>query len=268
MTTEPTGNEQEITRIARSDDSLRIKIGQWIVLFALGTIGLLGLAAFGTIALISKSGTHNNESFNQVKDILGLLLPVLGTWVGTVLAFYFSKENFVAAAQQTSNLVRQLTPEQKLEVIPVEQVMLLIASPQTLKLTLSKKEEEIKLKTDILDTLLPEGSKNRLPCIDPEGKIRYILHRSLIEGFISKQALSGGSNLADLTLKDLLASDQILGIATAFGTVGQTAKLNAVKALMDGNSLCSDVFVTVDGTKNGKAIGWITNVIVAENSKI
>lgn len=146
--------------------------------------------------------------------------------------------------------------------------MLLMTSPQTVKLTLNKKEEEIKLKADILDVLLPEGAKNRLPCVDPEGKIKYIIHRSIIEGFISKQAFSGGTNLVDVTLKDLLASDQIQRIATAFGTVGQTAKLNAVKALMDGNPECSDVFVTVDGTKNGKAVGWITNVILAENSKV
>ena len=106
MTTESTSNDQESTRIARADDYERAKIGRRIVYFALTVLGLLGLAAIGA-ASFSK-----NESFGQVKDILGMLLPVLGTWVGTVLAFYFSKENFIAAAQQTSNLVRQLTPEQ------------------------------------------------------------------------------------------------------------------------------------------------------------
>lgn len=271
MATEKPDNSQGTTTIAKADDYERARIGKLIVLFAIATIGLLGLAAFWATYLMSQKETSDNatkEVFTQIKDILAILLPVLGTWVGTVLAFYFSKENFLAASQQASSLVRQLTPDQKLEAIPVEQVMHLIASPQVIKLTLNKKEEDINLKTDILDTLLPEGSKNRLPCIDPEGRIKYILHRSLIEGFISKQALSGNSNLAVLTLKDLLASDQVQHIATAFGTVGQTAKLNAVKALMDGNPLCSDVFVTVDGTKNGKAVGWITNVIVIENSKV
>lgn len=110
MTTEtPGGNDQENIRIAAADANERAKIGRNIVYFALVVIGLLGL-----VAIVTASFAQVKEGrFEYVKDILGMLLPVLGTWVGTVLAFYFSKENFVAAAQQTSNLVRQLTPEQK-----------------------------------------------------------------------------------------------------------------------------------------------------------
>ncbi|ARO88259.1 hypothetical protein EBAPG3_010970 [Nitrosospira lacus] len=263
MTTETPDNDQENER-TRADANERAKIGKNIVYFALSVIGILGFVSI----LAASFGTAGEKSFTQVKDILGILLPVLGTWVGTVLAFYFSKENFIAAAQQTSNLVRQLTPDQKLQAIPVEEAMISITAPTTVKLTLNKKEEEIKLKADILDALLPEGGKNRLPCVDPEGKIKYVIHRSIIEGYISKQAFSGSVNLADLTLKDMLAVNQIQRIATAFGAVGQNAKLNAVKTLMDGNPECSDVFVTVDGTKNGNAVGWITNIILTEKCKV
>lgn len=264
MTTEAPDNDQENARTTRADTNERAKIGRNIVYFALSVIGILGL----TSILAASFGNAGEKSFEQVKDILGILLPVLGTWVGTVLAFYFSRENFIAAAQQTSNLVRQLTPDQKLQAIAVEEAMISITAPTTVKLTLNKKEEEIKLKADILDTLLPEGGKNRLPCVDPEGKIKYVIHRSIIEGYISKQAFSGSANLADLTLKDMLAVNQIQRIATAFGAVGQNAKLNAVKTLMDGNPECSDVFVTMDGTKSGTAVGWITNIILTEKCKV
>lgn len=57
-------------------------------------------------------------------------------------------------------------------------------------------------------------------------------------------------------------------VAAAFGTVGKTSKLIAVKQQIDRNRYCSDVFVTEDGTKNSKAVGWITNVIVAEKAKL
>lgn len=242
----------------------RAKIGREIILWALGAITLLGTFALGASAYSSS----NTAAFGQIKDILGMLLPVLGTWVGTVLAFYFSKENFVAAAEQTNALVRQLTPDQKLQAIPVDQTMISMESSDTVKFVLSKKEEEVKLKADILDPLLPEGAKNRLPCVDPDGKVKYVFHRSIIEGFISKQALSGATNLTDLTLKDLLASDQVKRITTAFGVVGKSANLSAVKSLIDGSPDCADVFVTIDGTKSSKAIGWITNVILAEKSKV
>ena len=56
--------------------------------------------------------------------------------------------------------------------------------------------------------------------------------------------------------------------ATAFGAVNKTAKLITVKNQIDGSPDCSYVFVTEDGTKNSQAIGWITNVIVAEKSKL
>lgn len=172
---------------AAANTNTRDKIGEKIVYFALSVVGILGV-----VAIIAASfAPAGSGSFVQIKDIFGMLLPVLGTWVGTVLAFYFSKENFIAAAQQTSDLVRQLTPDQKLQAIPVDQVMISMDSPQTVKLILNKPEDGIKLKVDILDVLLPEGAKNRLPCVDPDGKIKYIVHRSIIEGFISRQALLG-----------------------------------------------------------------------------
>ena len=120
----------------------------------------------------------------------------------------------------------------------------------------------------MLDALLNKSGKNRLPLIDVDGKAKYLIHRSIIDKFISEKALSGTALTADLTFKDLLDSDQYKQISTAFGVVSRTAKLNAVKILIDSNPNCSDVFVTEDGTKNSKAIGWITNIILAEKSKI
>jgi hypothetical protein len=264
MADDPNKNSQGNAGAADAD--ARAKIGRNIVYFALSVVGFLGFVAI----LAAAFSPANSGSFAQIKDIFGMLLPLLGTWVGTVLAFYFSKENFVAAAQQTSELVRQLTPDQKLQSIPVEQVMISMESSQTSKFVLSKKEEEIKLKADILDPYLADG-KNRLPCVDANGIVKYVFHRSLIEGFISKKALAGGTpppDLTALTLKDLINDDQVGRIATAFGSVGKNANLGAVKALIDGSPDCADVFVTTDGAKSSKAIGWITNVILAEKSKV
>jgi hypothetical protein len=255
---------------AEQDAEARAKIGRRVVYFALVVIGVLGLVAM-LVAVLAPCGEEiakSKQRFDLVKDILMALLPVLGTWVGTVLAFYFSKDNFVAAAQQTSNLVRQLTVDQKLQAIPVVEAMIALTDPGTVKFTLSKPEENISLKADILDPVLTKEGRNRLPIVDSGGIVKYVVHRSLIDKFISETALSGTQKPADLTLKHLFDSDQYKQIATAFGTVGQDAKLNAVKTLIDGNPDCSDVFVTVDGTKNSKALGWITNVILAEKSKV
>jgi predicted transcriptional regulator len=270
MTTELSVNDQENERASREDAEARAKIGRRVVYFALCVIGILGLAAIA-VAIYAPTGedaAKSKQRFDLVKDILTALLPVLGTWVGTVLAFYFSKDNFVAAAKQTSDLVRQLTPDQKLQEIPVVEVMISMTEPGTIKLNLDKPEDKINIKADILDALLSKSGRNRLPLIDNDGKAKYVIHRSIIDKFISEQALSGAIKPIDITLKDLLGGDQYKQMFTAFGTVSKNAKLNAVKTLMDGNKDCSDVFVTEDGTKNSKALGWITNVILAEKSKV
>lgn len=270
MTIEASGNNQKNEKLSREDAKAREKIGRRVVYFALCVIGILGLAAIA-VAIFAPAGedvAKSKQRFDLVKDILTALLPVLGTWVGTVLAFYFSRDNFVAAANQTSDLVRQLTPDQKLQEIPVVEAMISLTDPGTTKLTIFKSEDKIILKSDILDALLTKSGRNRLPLIDADGKIKYVIHRSIIDKFISEQALSGAAKPVDLTLKDLLDSDQYKQISTAFGVVGINAKLNAVKTLVDVNPDCSDVFVTEDGTINSKALGWITNVILAEKSKV
>ena len=60
--------------------------------------GVLGLAV-----LIMLTATAGQES-DTAKLLLSSILPLLGTWVGTVLAYYFAKENFESAARATGRL--------------------------------------------------------------------------------------------------------------------------------------------------------------------
>lgn len=245
-----------------SDAEARGKIGRRVVYFALGAITVLGVTGIISVAF-------GKDATNGVKDILSMTLPVLGTWVGTVLAFYFSKDNFDSAAKQTSDLVRQLTLDQKLQEIPVKDVMISMTSSDTLKFLVDKSEDAINLKSEILENQFIKTGKNRLPFVDIEGKVKYIVHRSMIDKFISEKILfSDAAKASGLTLKDFLDADQYRQVAANFGTISPEAKLNAVKTLIDGNPDCSDVFVTEDGTKNGKTIGWITNVILAEKCRV
>lgn len=232
--------------------------------YALTVTALLGISAIGVAFNVSDA----EKRFSYVKDVLTIVLPLLGTWVGTVLAFYFSRENFVAAAQQSANLVRQLTPEQRLQSIPVTEVMLDMSSTTTTKLVLASPDDagKLKLKTDVVAVYLEKPKRNRLPIVDESGKVLFVIHRSFIDKFLVKCADSGDGGLDITTLKDLLAAEDMKIIFQSFATVGKDARLIAVKQAMDGNPNCSDAFVTEDGTKGSKALGWITNVIVQEKS--
>jgi hypothetical protein len=46
-----------------------------------------------------------------------MILPMIGTWVGTVLAFYFGKEQLEAATRSVTSIARELTPDEKLRSI-------------------------------------------------------------------------------------------------------------------------------------------------------
>lgn len=264
MTNSQEKNDTDCTEILA-----RAKIGKNVIYFALSIIGFLGLVTIIAVMQVSGSDTAMvDKKFNMVRDTFTMLLPVLGTWVGTVLAFYFSRENFAEAAKQTAALVKQLTPEQQLEKVSVTDAMISLEDMNTVKLVLTKPEEQIKLSDDIIVSVLNKYSKQRLPILDDKGRVKYVVHRSIIDKYITEQALSGNQSIKDCTLKDLIASDEYKNIATAFGIVGKTTTLIAVKQQMDGNPNCSDVFVTEDGTKNSKAVGWITNVIVSERAKV
>ena len=249
--------------VAESDS--RAKIGRQVTYFALTVTGVLGTIAILVAIFVSQD---LEKRFAYVKDILTILLPVLGTWVGTILAFYFSKENFAAAAQQTSDLVKQLTPDEKLQSVSAVDVMIPMKGEKTTKLILDKPDDQINLKTNIIDALFEKFARNRLPVVDPTDKIIYIIHRSFVDKFVASKLLAEPGAAASLTLKDLLADEEMKKVFVAFGVVGKNAKLITVKEKMAGNPDCSDVFITEDGTANTSALGWITNVILEENSKV
>ena len=253
----------------RAELAARANIGKNVIYFALTTVGVLGLAAILSALLIGDTITVTaDKKVALIRDTFTMLLPVLGTWVGTVLAFYFSRENFAEAAKQTANLVKQLSPEQKLEQIPVVEAMISLEDMTTAKYTLTKSEDKVKLWEDIVEGVFNKYDKNRLPILDDAGRVKYMIHRSIIDKYIAEQAIAGNANAKTLSLSDMITSDNYGQVAAAFGTVGKTTKLIAVKQQIDGNPNCSDVFVTEDGTRNSKAVGWITNVIVAEKAKL
>ncbi|MGC2782053.1 MAG: hypothetical protein WA418_41115, partial [Bradyrhizobium sp.] len=87
------------------DATYRARLGSYLVIGS--SIGVLLLS----IAIIVAAGVGGGAK--DVKDtaqiILTAVLPLLGTWVGTVLAFYYSKDNFEAASKGTLDLVRSIS---------------------------------------------------------------------------------------------------------------------------------------------------------------
>jgi hypothetical protein len=231
------------------------------------TWGLLAVAVVGVVALIVVLNGPSEQMLQGVKDILAILLPVIAAWVGTVLAFYFGRENFATASDKAAMLFSRATPEQKLQSIGVRTVMIPIEKAD--KFPLTKEDKDVLIKTDILNGHFVACKNNRVPFVDGKGCVKYLLHRSMFDRFVAESAMADPpKDLAKLTLADMVSVDPYRGFANSFVPIGPDANLRDAKAAIDSYAECSDVVVTEDGSKSGKALGFITNVIVSEKSKL
>jgi len=244
----------------------RFNMAKWVLIFGLVAVSFLGIAAI----LFSAIWGNRDEIFSNVKDILTMVLPLIGAWVGTVLAFYFSKDNFKAASDSTRELLNTFkSTEEKLKTISVADAM--IKTDAIEKLILDKDEKLIKIKADIIEGILEKDknkSFNRLPVLTDKMYPKYVIHRSLFDRYFYKM-IQANKKIDDLTLADML-SDPDFGklLSKSFGTIKVDSNLAEVKQLIDNVPECQDVFVTDSGASDSKAVGWITNVIVAKASVI
>jgi hypothetical protein len=207
------------------------------------------------------------QFFDISKYVLGVLLPVIGAWVGTVLAFYFGQVNFEAASRSAANLVRQLSPREKLQAETAGHAMMKINDVTTFKIPADKTEADITIRQLIDDGFEKDKSqpRQRLPILDAQGRGKYVLHRSTIDAFVAPIKRPPDVQESTLTLKNLIEDPKI---NNSFMPLAPDATLADAKDLLDKNPQCLDILVTQDGTKNGIVVGWITNVMVLNAATI
>jgi hypothetical protein len=255
---EPTGSPQD------GVSKFRQHLATWIVLFA--ALGVIVLA-WRIITITPADGTQQERAAQQV---LSAVLPLLGTWVGTILAFYFTRENFEAAARSVSAVARQLTPEEKLGSTPVRDAM--IAKDKMFYKNFPA--DKIPLAATLAE-LASSKKGERIPVFATNDTPAYMVHRSRVDKYLAKylgdKAASGEApNQNALTLQNILDEDPELKkeFETSWATVREDATLADAKAKMDRTPNCQDVFVTKNGTRDEAVRGWITNGIIEEHAKL
>jgi hypothetical protein len=249
-------------------DAFRNRVALYVLNSAIW--GLITLA----VLLVLSSASNAREVFNA-------LLPVFGTWVGTLLAFYFSRENFEAASKSVREMAQAVTGAEKLQSTPVKLVMIRPDRIETLPdPLLNKKDAEITL-TELINHLQHGTKRDRLPIFKDNKKVgpaERVLHRSIVEKFIAQATLQQPplKPIGELTLADLMADPQLGKVVLgSFALVKSDATLADAKNEMDKTSAalgragnCYDVFVTENGKPEETVIGWVTNDIINENAKV
>jgi len=235
-----------------------------------GTVAIF----IGAVTMISIKDGFANGKDEFFKYIIGILLPLWGTWMGTILAFYFSKENLDAANKTVRYLTDKITsPDEKLKSIKVKDVMI--------KNIISFKADDSKIDDsniyDLLNTMdgkLTEEGKplSRLPIVNNSDILKYIIHRGTFDSYLisriktdpttdlTKLTIKDMKNDNDPTLKKIMSKDMLV-------FVSEQSSLRDAQILLDKIESCKDVFVTPNGTSEEKIIGWITDTLVSRVAK-
>lgn len=233
------------------------------------------IASIGILVLVFLK-EYTADTGLKPETIFTAVVGLAGTWVGTILAFYYSKDNFEAAARSTQELVKQVQGE-KLDNIFAREVMLGLSKITYLQIEEGKTDEDYSLEY-ILNKYL--NKYNRLPVLAIDSRPRFIIYESTIDNFISKKIFKDNVDAEEvqkLNLSDL-ASDVNSGkLIRGFATVKEDESLGLVKTLMersvidpsvDENVYIGDAFVTTTGDAKSPVIGWLTDVDINKRSKV
>jgi hypothetical protein len=233
------------------------RISTW-VLIGTALLGVFGIA----LAIIYVVQGSTREARETLQFVFTALLPLWGTWIGTVLAYYFSKENFEAANKSVRELVGQLNAGDKLKSVKVTEAMMPYDKIRKKELTSDEDENTFEVRK-LYDELLE--NKIRRSLIFKDGSIVLALHKSILSEFILRTS-SGTPTLGDLK-KD---TDKDIQNAVNNGapTIRKDATMMDAKTLMDSLQGCQDIFVTETGKKTEKVLGWISNVDIFNHGKV
>ena len=252
-------NDTELSARERLAFTVVSYAGAGLALLILIIVGFAGYTAY-----MAPQDLDNSSAL--VLTVFNATLPLVGTWVGTVLAFYFTRENFTAASQQAIKLVGSLS-EEKLKSTSVEQAMLPFDSIKGARQLLSSDgEKDIKTK-DLLESLKPPV--NRVPIFGKHNDIKYILHDSMIykDAAVNDLTIKEQTGERDRTLDDMLKEKENRELFGAFSVLPTTATLADAKSKMD-NGNCRDVFVTKRGSPTETVLGWVTDRDIAINARV
>jgi CBS domain-containing protein len=244
-----------------SNDSDRESLFQNRLAIAVFTISVGGIlfAAWLATAGNPTDGVSRREVFSA-------LVPLFGTWVGTILAFYFSRQNFEAANSSLRNVVERLSPTAGTQQLLVRQVMMPLSRMTAITLQSGQTDADVPLER--LQDLFEHGF-SRIPVLNPDVSPRYVIDENLLNKIAARQKGANSSGTPASTLADLLQC-QVDGVSVAstlanFATIDPSASLSDARNAMIAASGALNVLVTQTGQKAAPVVGWLTDTDITRD---
>ncbi|HEY9151668.1 MAG TPA: hypothetical protein VIN60_02190 [Anaerolineales bacterium] len=218
-------------------------VAKWVLI-----VGAVILVALGVTAIIID---HQNTM-----TIFNIILPVVASWIGTVLAFYFGRENFESANEQVRALVQRMSPEEVNNEL-VTELMRPIYDMIFFQIPEGKDDKDVKL-SELRAKFSDKVS--RLPILDSKKAPKYMIHQSRIDNYL---APDGGGTVDD-TLDIFIAKQKEkhleFGLNQGFVVVSDQTLVAEAKRKMESPESCQDIFVTKSGKADEPLIGWVSNL--------
>jgi hypothetical protein len=258
-----------------SADELRGRLAQVVTMWAMAVIVILGIimmaiTGYHAAIVTGEEAQDARAQFIETgKYIFAAIVPVVAAWVGTVMAFYFGKENFKAATDSVSQIARQFTSQDKLGQTPVEKIGMAIGDLAPLRLAPGETNDNITLDKLQAKMTAKDPPFERLPILAANGAPLMVVHRSILNDFLLQEKNKDPNKTTDkFTLSNLVAAHEAWLKANSFATVLPSATAADAKASMAQRKGCADVFVTQDGTSATAVTRWITNVDLLQAAQV
>jgi len=229
---------------------------------------VVGVTIFIAIYVLVSPPEDKTKSLSFIGQTL---LPLWGTWIGTVLAYYFGKANFEAASKSYQDVIKTLSPEEKIAKVLVKDVMIPVKKLEYLDYNTEKSN----LIKDILN--YPQfKAYSRFAVFDQTKVVKYMIHRSTFFEFMYLKAAdlkAAGQSLDtdSLKLDDLLTynNETIKNTLTrGFGFASIEATLLDAKKVIDSIDECINVFITQTGKSTEPVLGLVTNNLIFDKAKV
>lgn len=210
--------------------------------------------------LSTSSGTGNISVFGiaAVAGLVGMFSKQATDKLGEVFNTLFKTEEGGGDELRKDKLGEKVSVSDKM--IPLNKISSFVIEDD-------KKLGEIKI--EALFNMLSE-TVTRIPVLDKDNRLKFIIHQSILYKFIFEESINASKNgkpfdVKALTFEDFLNHEgikQIVSDAIAF--VPRDATILAAKEAMEKIKSCQDVFVTENGSKEEKILGWLTNVDITK----
>ena len=242
------------------DVAIRSRIAPLVL--TVGSIAIVALAmtliiSFALLAYFPSAaqGVIANKVDTMLTGVFSAVLPVVATWVGTVLAFYFGSENFRQAVQTTREVLGERAETKKITdvMIPYDRIARLDADSE---------DEALNIKIlDVIDTM--SEAARRVIVFNAKTRTPMYIIRSAVppmpEAWITPDYGRGPGLTNNTNVKDYLAQNDGNNKLDAqrFRFIDVDATPEAALALMKKEGV-DDLFITKGGQATSRVLGWVS----------